>query len=518
MKTQLKISLLALSLTALLYGGGCTPDLLPIPMTPEYAIIDGDTVKTNKDDIYKKHKDKLYQTQQYVVVGDTLSYYKKPKKSTTVRKVDLAKIKDPKDSDKNFKMAAIGDGLTAGMRDGGYYNEGIETSYPNLIARQMGISFNQPIFDNENYNGVGRLVRSGENFSGGPFLKMKYANNNTAIEDDGGKDLKIKKSQVKDIDNYGCFGMISASLVNINRQSSIDNLFSENGPQTVVNIMKTQLTRRIFEKAEKATLTEKMKIKKYDFILFHFGGLNMTEFGRYYITDGRTVQVPQDFYISRKITLQEAIWSYNGTQLGDHYMDYNIQLMKQIDEATGIKKGVVYNMPDYSNTLPYFKGVSQQQIQSVLGQQSVFLQHASLDDAKIRLLPVGQVDSLLSPKVNIALKTGLTPDNPITRYYEAQYNNDRIMHYNSTIKLIANEYQLAFVDLFDIYSKIAKGDYITSDGVKVDPSWPNGNFFSLDGIYPTAFGQAVIANETIKAINTTYGTAIPLINTREFLD
>ena len=69
-----------------------------------------------------------------------------------------------------------------------------------------------------------------------------------------------------------------------------------------------------------------------------------------------------------------------------------------------------------------------------------------------------------------------------------------------------------------LYTKILAGGYVTDDGVKVDASYPKGNFFSSDGIYPTAFGQAVIANEVIKTINNFYKTNIPLINTKEFLN
>lgn len=54
----------------------------------------------------------------------------------------------------------------------------------------------------------------------------------------------------------------------------------------------------------------------------------------------------------------------------------------------------------------------------------------------------------------------------------------------------------------------------TDDGITVNSSWAReGNFFSADGIYPTAFGQAVIANEVIKTLNKHYGLEIPLLQT-----
>lgn len=62
------------------------------------------------------------------------------------------------------------------------------------------------------------------------------------------------------------------------------------------------------------------------------------------------------------------------------------------------------------------------------------------------------------------------------------------------------------------------GSYITHDGVKIDPSYPNGNFFSSDAVYPTPLGNAVIANEAILVLNKFYGLSIPLIPTKEYLD
>ena len=74
------------------------------------------------------------------------------------------------------------------------------------------------------------------------------------------------------------------------------------------------------------------------------------------------------------------------------------------------------------------------------------------------------------------------------------------------------------VDLYGLYKAVLAGNYLTHDGVLVNPAWPNGgNFFSADGIYPTAFGQAVIANEVIKTLNKHYGLAIPLVQTKFFL-
>ncbi|MBC8153373.1 MAG: hypothetical protein H7Z72_10715 [Bacteroidetes bacterium] len=72
------------------------------------------------------------------------------------------------------------------------------------------------------------------------------------------------------------------------------------------------------------------------------------------------------------------------------------------------------------------------------------------------------------------------------------------------------------MDLELIYSQIHRGRYTTGDGLQIDGSL-RGNFFSSDGISPTALGQAVIANEVIKAINGTYQTSIPAISIRSYV-
>ncbi|MCE7067152.1 hypothetical protein [Dyadobacter sp. CY326] len=71
------------------------------------------------------------------------------------------------------------------------------------------------------------------------------------------------------------------------------------------------------------------------------------------------------------------------------------------------------------------------------------------------------------------------------------------------------------MDLEALYAKISEGSYVTEDGMKISGK-PGGNFFSSDGIYPSAIGNAVIANETIKVINAKFHSQIPLINLSEF--
>jgi hypothetical protein len=57
---------------------------------------------------------------------------------------------------------------------------------------------------------------------------------------------------------------------------------------------------------------------------------------------------------------------------------------------------------------------------------------------------------------------------------------------------------------------------IVEDGIAVNSSYIVGNVFSLDGVHLTAKGNAITANEFIKAINGYYKTSIPRIHTAQY--
>lgn len=86
---------------------------------------------------------------------------------------------------------------------------------------------------------------------------------------------------------------------------------------------------------------------------------------------------------------------------------------------------------------------------------------------------------------------------------------------NRRMRKEAEEKSLLVVDLEKLFDRISAGKYVTDDGLKISGK-PGGNFFSSDGIYPSAIGNAVIANETIKVINAHFHSQIPLINITEF--
>jgi lysophospholipase L1-like esterase len=86
--------------------------------------------------------------------------------------------------------------------------------------------------------------------------------------------------------------------------------------------------------------------------------------------------------------------------------------------------------------------------------------------------------------------------------------------YNQIIKNQAEAYGFAHVDANTFLKNITRGSYF--DAIATSASYLSGGAFSLDGVHLTPRGNALAANEFIKAINGKYGTKIPVLNPGQF--
>ena len=89
-----------------------------------------------------------------------------------------------------------------------------------------------------------------------------------------------------------------------------------------------------------------------------------------------------------------------------------------------------------------------------------------------------------------------------------------INNYNAILKNVANAKGLAFVDANSFFAKIKMG--YMYNGVSVNAAFVSGGAYSLDGLNFTARGNALLANEFIKAINNTYGATIPEVDAMKY--
>ncbi|WP_029033205.1 lipase [Salinimicrobium terrae] len=83
--------------------------------------------------------------------------------------------------------------------------------------------------------------------------------------------------------------------------------------------------------------------------------------------------------------------------------------------------------------------------------------------------------------------------------------------FNATIAKVAEDFDLAFVDAAALLEETATTG-IPFDGGVLTSTFASGGAFSLDGVHLTPRGYALIANETIEAINSEYNATVPKVN------
>ena len=109
--------------------------------------------------------------------------------------------------------------------------------------------------------------------------------------------------------------------------------------------------------------------------------------------------------------------------------------------------------------------------------------------------------------------------NPIPDRYsltlsEIDVIENAITNYNTILKNIASSKGLAFVDVNAFFSKVKSG--FIYNGVTVNAAFVSGGAYSLDGLNLTARGNALLANEFIKAINSAYQSTIPEVDAMKY--
>ncbi len=493
----------------------CNPKELvdPLSLSPEYVVIDGDTIKT-RNDIGKVKNKKSYGVfeDRYTVTGDTFMVFKNfnlPKPSKTANLVNIKNSIDPDLKGKPLRMVAIGGTFTAGMRDGGLFNEGMITSYPNIIANQMGIKYDLPLFEAQDYNGFGRKISTNFNPTGGPIPKLKKVENNTGVEKvflDEYKKERVKIKKFKGVtDTY-----LDSYFLN-------DDLYNVLGDPLSPELMK-----------------DVKNGKKFDFFIMDSRIDQWSLYNPGLITNLTLKELGErDYKKFPEDGIEIPYFSAGGSASKSNNIDFIVRNI--LDKK--LNKGILVNVP-HKDYFGYYQNNYIDQVVKTLELYQVgglFLKNAefsnnfptySINEFKERqktgaIYGSSSIDSLISPIVNLNSKKGLNKNNPIENIYFApvkQFDNSSAIANNEALKIYAEYLKVPIFDLNNLYKSIYEGLYTTSDGVKVNGKWPQGNFFSSDGIHPSAFGHSVIANEMIKTINGFYKIDIPLVNTSEFLN
>jgi len=396
-------------------------------------------------------------------------------------------------SGEKVNMVAVGGGMTAGFRNGGLYRVGQMTAYPNLVAHQMGITdFQSPLFGVNEANGTGYVQLIDD---GSKYPTWKEVTNNLALLK-AGAPPELPRYEGGILNNYGI------------PEEGIDGIFSRGGCGTCTSYNGKSwtngivLARRMSPSTIDVTqvsLLDQMKKKPVNFFIAEDGFDRLL----YYTKDDVT----------------NALSSYGSFLVNTQQGDFPRNIKSIMSENTRATKGVVFTFPIITD-LAYFNWYSVAELKDKANSitvttdrynRSIVLNKAS----NFILKPTAVIDALfrnLKRGDNVSINLSKSD---VLEEQETLNSTNFIREYNSLMRQKAKDSNLALVDLEKIYAQIHLQNYTSDDGFKIDGSG-RGNFFSSDGIYPTAIGQAVIANEVIKAINSTYKSNISLINLNDY--
>jgi len=393
------------------------------------------------------------------------------------------------------RFIAVGNSLTAGYADGGLYLQGQLNSYPSIMANQMlsvgGGTFTQPLFSTSQANGSGYLQLTGFTTSGSPITTP--VTTNLAIRGilpvPGFGNVTLYTKYAGDINNYGVPGI---KLLNITYApyGNLNGFYERLLPGDATTTTNT------------TTYLSFITAKPFTFFSNWLGNNDALA----YATSGGAGDVLTDPATFAALnTLLISTLTANGA------------------------KGVVATIPDVT-AIPYFNTVTEGAILAgvqkanptvtglyinalVSGTTTYAPRIATAQDLIVLTFPTSMIGQLVSTPYG-PLPYGLTPATPIDNQYvldaaEVGLTQAAVVAFNSTIVSTANAKGLAIFDAYTFLNNL-KQNGLTIDGISLNSNYISGGIFSLDGVHLTPRGYAIVANEFLKAINSKYGSNIPL--------
>jgi lysophospholipase L1-like esterase len=105
--------------------------------------------------------------------------------------------------------------------------------------------------------------------------------------------------------------------------------------------------------------------------------------------------------------------------------------------------------------------------------------------------------------------TGLPlPASDVLLAADAATIDARVAQFNAVIQGAAQQLGAAYIDINSLLKQLASTG-IEVGGIPFTANFLTGGVFSYDGVHPTRFGYAFVANAFIDAINAQFGAAIP---------
>ncbi len=411
-----------------------------------------------------------------------------------------------KNGSANFtRYVAIGNSLTAGYADGALYKNGQANSYPNMLSQQFMLA-------------------------GGGAFKIPYMNDG-AGNDGSGNPRRVLGYVIP----CGSTSPTLSPIFDPMGATAINNV-SASGPYNLVGVpgakaiyanypaysaLNPYLQRFCMTPGTSTMMTEALRnnptfftlwLGSNDVLLYALGGA-----------------VPVTSVYSQSLSDSSSV---------------RAALTQLVDTLTkNGAKGAIANIPDVTSvpfftTIPWNGAVLTQGkadtlnaayaglgltsitwtagangfmiVDSTAGLASGFMRHATSSDLILLSTPGDSLRCGL---------WGVSPAKPLKDQYvvdaaEFTIINDYTTKYNAAIANIASSYKLAFVNMNSFMKTFKSG--IIYNGISLNSVFVSGGGFSLDGVHPNARGYALVANEFIKAINTTYKSTLPTVDVSKY--
>ncbi|HLR26467.1 MAG TPA: SGNH/GDSL hydrolase family protein [Fodinibius sp.] len=441
-----------------------------------------------------------------------LTYYSKKLLTLTLLLVLASSCKDYSELDiepvetgnADFSTyVAVGNSLTAGYQNDALYQSAQEFSFPNLIARQVNqaASFSQPLISNPGSGGRIELV------SLEPLVTSRNSSQGQPIN-----------QQEKPFSNLGVPGAVLVDYLNPQNSGHLKER-ATNPEHPAFNPFYSIIMEDAELAKEAPNLHNQVAKQSPTFISFWLGNNDVLGF----VTsggEGQSITPPATF----KQLYQGSAQAMAST--GANVAVYTIPNVTSIPFVFYLRTqleqqgAIAFNSETQSYQLATPEGSFDIYIETdggprVMRQSDFPILSAQAYFGKIQ---AGEAPLPIMPQD--AIPDELVLDGPAggpAGSSELEQAIGAIQRYNAAIANIASSSGFALVDINDIFGEIfanfqesggTKG--YQTDGITLRPV--PGELFSFDGVHPTSRGSAVLANESIKAINQTFGANIPAIN------
>lgn len=129
--------------------------------------------------------------------------------------------------------------------------------------------------------------------------------------------------------------------------------------------------------------------------------------------------------------------------------------------------------------------------------------------------------SLLAQGIGIPAALGGSgqplPDGVVLSASELATIEARRSAFNDVIRGAATDFGARVVPVAEIFDDVAANGYAVGGGIEYFTDFLTGGIFSYDGVHPTPFGYALLANGFIDAINLGFSASIPQVDLFPFV-